>query len=129
MRKSLHWFAVALLVCSLWILFAPNTETFAFVKARDFRNMVGYTIIDLTTVKKSFEGDYGKIYVQIESGHVFEIDGLILRPLPLTEVVVFSKPVAPQLRAQYEGRLPEIMFYNYRFLIEDELVEATPYVE
>jgi hypothetical protein len=71
---------------------APQS-VFARDAARDLRRMVGYTIVDATTVEKVVDRGLGGKMLVLANGMVFKVDMLLLDPLPLTDVIVFAKKV------------------------------------
>lgn len=93
---------------------------------RELRRMVGYTILSTDTVKEVSERS-GTKYVQLSSGITFKADAfvLLLDPLPLSDVVIFSKPMPPATKQQMPN-LPEPLYYFYKLLINDEVIEVTP---
>jgi len=94
--------------------------------ARDLRKMKGFTIIDAAAVKKVAKGDAaGKKTVLLDNGVAFEVDFLLLDPLPLTDVIVFAKPFPKELREKFKN-LPEQLLYEYKLLIDNEAYDARP---
>ena len=88
--------------------------------------MVGYTIVQASTVDDVLDSrSLGKL-VKLSSGQTFKVDFLLLDPLPLTDVIVFSKPLPKDLVDKYKGKLPERMLYSYKLLIDNEAYDATP---
>jgi hypothetical protein len=111
----------ALLLFAYWLPFTVHARD----AARDLRKMVGFTIVAADTVDEVFEkGDEKRI--KLSSGLVFKVDFLLLDPLSLTDVIVFAKPVAKELIAQYKGKLPDRFLYSYKLLIDNEVFDATP---
>ena len=94
--------------------------------ARALRKMVGYTIVMADTVDKVFEGRDGGKLVKLSNAQVFKVDFLLLDPLPLTDVIVFAKPLPKEMVEKFKGKLPERMLYSYKLLIDNEAYDATP---
>ena len=51
---------------------------------------------------------------------------LLLNPLPITDVIVFAKPLPKAIGENYGGKLPERLLYSYKLLIDNEVHDATP---
>lgn len=93
--------------------------------ARDLRKMVGFTIVAAETVDEVLEKD-GDKRIKLSSGFVFKVEFLLLDPLPLTDVIVFAKPLPKELIARYQGKVPERLLYSYKLLVDNEIFDATP---
>ena len=75
--------------------------------------MIGYTIVDATTVEKVVDRRLeGKLLV-LANGMVFKVEMLLLDPLPITDVIVFAKKV---------GKTDAILV---KLLIDNEAHDAT----
>lgn len=94
--------------------------------ARDLRRMVGYTIVMAEAVDDVFTNRKGDKLIKLGNGQVFEVDFLFLDPLPLTDVIVFAKPLPKELTTKYNGKLPDHLLYSYKLLIDNEAFDAIP---
>ena len=75
--------------------------------------LIGYTIVDATTVEKVVDRRLeGKLLV-LANGMVFKVEMLLLDPLPITDVIVFAKKV---------GKTDAILV---KLLIDNEAHDAT----
>ena len=72
---------------------------------RELRRMVGYTIVDATSLQEIRDGRNGRRYAVLANGTVFQLESVTLA-LPLSDVVVFAKRVPPGLAARYPN-LPD----------------------
>jgi hypothetical protein len=95
--------------------------------ARDLRKMVGYTIVMADTVQQVFSNKDGDKLVKLANGQTFKVSFLLLDPLPLTDVIVFAKAPPKELLENYQGKLPEMMLYSYKLLIDNEVYDAVPF--
>ncbi len=94
--------------------------------ARDLRKMKGFTIIDAAVVKEVVKGDgVGKRKIVLDNGVAFEVDLLLLDPLPLTDVIIFAKPLPKELREKFKD-LPEHLLNEYKLLFDNEAYDARP---
>jgi hypothetical protein len=81
--------------------------------ARDLRRMIGYTIVDTTTVSEVVDrGLEGKLLV-LGNGTAFKVDMFLFDPLPLTDVIVFMKKFGKQ----------DLILV--KLLVENEVFDAT----
>jgi hypothetical protein len=87
--------------------------------------MVGFTIVSSDSVAEVLASRQGDKYIKLLSGAVFKAELLVLDPLPVSDVIVFAKRLPESLRRQYPN-LPEALQYEYRLLIDDEVIEVTP---
>jgi hypothetical protein len=74
-------------------LLSPALPVHARDAARDLRRMIGYTIIDATSVDQAVQARDGGTVLVLASGRVLKLTDLFLPPLPLTDVIVFRKHV------------------------------------
>jgi hypothetical protein len=113
----------AFIVLVAMIMFAM--PSFARDAGRDLRRLVGYCIIDATEVSETLDSG-GDKYVKLSNGYTFKVNFLLLDPLPLTDVIVFARPMSKELTDKYRGKLPEIMLYSIKLFIDNEIVDAEP---
>jgi hypothetical protein len=92
---------------------------------RGLRRMVGFTVVSSDSMDEVLESREGTKYIKLLSGAVFKADLMLLDPLPASDVIVFAKRLPESLRRQYPN-LPESLQYEYRLLVDDELIEVTP---
>ena len=71
--------------------------------ARDLRKLIGYTIVSADTIELVTE-QRGEKSLRFSNGVVFKVDFLLLDPLPLTDVIVFAKPLPKELAMRYQGK-------------------------
>jgi hypothetical protein len=119
MKRSALSLTLVLMVLSLTITAEARDA------ARDLRKMVGFTIIKAATVKEVVETRDNEKVVVLDDGTAFKVTFLLLDPLPLTDVIVFAKPLSKELREKFK-QLPEYMLFEYRLLIDNEAFDATP---
>jgi hypothetical protein len=93
---------------------------------RDLRRMLGYTIVASASVERVVAGGSSQRVIVLDNGSAFRVDLLLLNPLPLTDVIVFAKPLAAELRNTYRNTLPESALYSYKVLIDNEAYDASP---
>ena len=98
------------LACVVAVVVAA-TPAAASDASRDLRRMIGYTIIDAASVREVAEGGTEKV-LALDNGMVFSVTGLILAPLPLTDVIVFGK------------RLPGTSTTLVKLLVDNEAYDA-----
>lgn len=106
------------------VIFLFSSTLFARDAARDLRKLVGYTIIAAATVQKIVEKSYGEKYLVLDDGSVFKVSGLLLGPLPMTDVIVFAKKLPDSLTSQYQGKVPDFMLFQIKLLIDNEIHDA-----
>lgn len=91
------------------------TTAFARLKARDFRKLVGYTVIEITNVVGNFEGaDFDKPVV-LDNGMVFKFNEYNYSYSYRPDVVVMAKKVTV-------GKDSALL---WKLIIEDELYDVT----
>lgn len=117
-----------LLSFAILVVIAGVVAPLAYARdaARDLRKMVGYTIVMAETVDEVLENRSGDKRIRLSNGQVFKVDFLLLDPLPLTDVIVFAKPLPKELAVPYRGKLPDRLLYSYKLLIDNEAYDATP---
>ncbi|HYJ03682.1 MAG TPA: hypothetical protein VEX43_00995 [Chthoniobacterales bacterium] len=93
--------------------------------ARDLSRMVGFTIINASTVKQVTVGGAGEKLIVLANGNVFKVTLLLLDPLPLTEVVIFAKPPSKEIIEKFGDTLPKELLTQYKLLIDNEAFDAT----
>lgn len=94
------------------VLAAP---AFARLKARDFRKLVGYTVIEVTNAVGDFEGaDFDKA-VALDNGMVFKFNEYNYSYSYRPDVVVLAKKVTV-------GKDSALL---WKLIIEDELYDVT----
>jgi hypothetical protein len=113
--------AMVVLVC---LLMAATAAAGVSSIHRGLRRIVGFTIVSSDSVAEVLEDRQGDKYIKLLSGAVFKADLMILDPLPASDVIVFGKRLPESLRRQYPN-LPEALQYEYRLLIDDEVIEVT----
>jgi hypothetical protein len=118
MRKL--WIGVFVITCFL-SQSSANASVGSIV--RELRRMTGYVVVGSDSVSDVYERS-GTKYVRMLSGVTFRINGLILGPLVLTDVIIFAKPMSDELKRQFPALPPE-SFYSIRLLIDDEFVDAS----
>jgi len=84
--KRIHVTVLLMAVCL--VIAVPQVE--AQDAARDLRRMIGYTIIDAASIKSVSDGDSGGKVVVFDNGMVFQVQMLLLPPLPMTDVIIFG---------------------------------------
>lgn len=92
-----------------------GTSAFARDAARDLRRMIGYTILEADSVQEIIQNKNGTKVLVLYSGSAFRVDGMLLDPLLMTDVIVFGK------RA---GAGSNVLFV--KLLIDNEAYDATP---
>lgn len=120
----MHRHRLWLLVAAIVLAAQTGTSASVYSIKREMRRMVGYTIIASDSVRDVVERN-GQKYVILLSGGAFKLDGLILGPLPASDVIVFARPISDSLKRQHPN-LPEHFYYSYKLLIDDEFVDASP---
>jgi hypothetical protein len=119
MRKLLLTpLVAALLLTSIDVVYARDA-------ARDLSKMKGYTIVDAAAVSKVVNGKSGSKVLLLDNKTAFEVDFLFLDPLPLTDVIIFAKPLPKELREKFKN-LPEQFLWQYKLLIDNEALDARP---
>jgi hypothetical protein len=108
----------ALLCCAF--LSVPALPVSARDAARDLRRMVGYTIVAAAAVQETKQGRIGETIIVLDTGAAFQVTGVLLPPLPLTDVIVFAKPPTAEIIAKYGDKLPKEQLMSYRLLIDNE---------
>jgi len=103
---------LVLTVLAALILASP---AFARLKARDFRKLVGYTVIEITNVVGDFEGaDFDKA-VALDNGMVFKFNEYNYSYSFRPDVVILAKKVTV-------GKESALV---WKLIIEDELYDVT----
>jgi hypothetical protein len=119
MRLSHIFYVIIILTLSIFCFPAHGRDV-----ARDLKRMKGFTISDTASVKEVVKGDVvGKKIVVLDNGTKFEVNFLLLDPLPLTDVIIFTKPFSKELREKYKD-LPDNFLYEYKLLIDSEVFDA-----
>jgi hypothetical protein len=93
---------------------------------RELRRMIGYTIVDATSLIEMRDGQDGRRYAILANGTVFQLESLPLA-LPYSDVVVFAKRAPPALVSRYPN-LPDYAYNTYKLLVDDEIVDPVPTV-
>ncbi|MCF8068299.1 MAG: hypothetical protein K9L30_06915 [Desulfobacterales bacterium] len=92
-----------------------STTAFARLKARDFRKLVGYTIVEMTNVSDEFEGaDFDKP-VALDNGMVFRFNTYNYTYSYRPDVVVLAKKIT----------LGKESALTWKLIIEDEIYDVT----
>lgn len=121
--RQLSYFCLAVITITMSIICFP---AFGRDAARDLKRMKGFTISDAATVKEVAKGNnIVKKTLVLDNGAKFQVDLLLLDPLPLTDVIIFTKPVSKELRETFKD-LPDIFLYEYKLLIDNEVYDAFP---
>ena len=107
LRRLCTWLCLALLV----LCFSTAPAALARDASRDLRRMIGYTIVDASSVSRTWESRRGDKYVELENGRTFRVSLLLLSPLSFTDVIVFAK-----------GKDSEAT--SIKLLIENEVYDA-----
>ncbi len=115
----------ALVTVGLWTA-AAMPDTSYRDAARDLRKMVGYTIVQASTVQKVYESSGSSKIIKLANGQSFKVDYMFLSPLTLTDVIVFSKPYPKELVDKYKDTLPANLLSSYKLLVDNEAFDATP---
>lgn len=92
----------------------------------DFNELVGYRVLKVDHVAETLESSSGDKYIKLRSGITFKVQFLLLPPLNLTEVVIFSREPSEAIIRKYKDKLPVAQLYSYKLLINDNLYNATP---
>jgi len=122
-RKTwLRGFAV---VCALGGMLMPFRAD-ARDAARDLRRLKSYCIADAASVAEVLTSHAGEKYLRLDNGITFKVDFLLLDPLPLTDVIIFTKPLPKELRDQFKGRVPDAYLYSFKLLVDNEIFDAQP---
>ena len=117
------WHVATIVVAIVVTAQSVNYASMSSVR-RELRRMTGYVILSSDSVAEVIERR-GEKHIRLLSGTTFKIDGLILGPLPVSDVIVFAKPLPEELKRQY-STLPASYLYSYKLLIDDEIVDASP---
>jgi len=94
---------------------------------RKLSRMIGYTIVASSNVDRVLEDrrDFTKIIV-LSDGTSFNLDEMMfLDPLPLSDVVVFAKPIPKELREKFKD-LPERHLFLWKIAVNREIYSVTP---
>jgi hypothetical protein len=103
------------LIVTALITLVLVTSAFAGLKARDFRKLVGYTVIEITNVVGNFDGaDFDKV-VALDNGMVFMFNEYNYSYAYRPDVVILAKKVTI-------GKDSALL---WMLIIEDELYDAT----
>ena len=96
------------LLLAVAVLFACTSA--GAIDASNFRELVGYTVVECTNAAGELEGaDYDKL-VKLDNGMIFEFHTYSYFYAYRPDVVIFSKP----------GPVPEQVDHSYKLIIEDE---------
>lgn len=96
--------------------------------ARDLRRLTGYCIAATSWVEEVHTSSGGEKYLQLANGITFKVEMLLLDPLPLTDVIIFTKPMPQEWLDQMGGKVPDEYLYMFKLLIENEVFDAQPLV-
>lgn len=90
--------------------------------------MVGFQILAADNVRQSWRADNGERFIQLREYGLFKQVGRggLSNPPTFTDVIIFVKSVAPELRRQYPG-LPNRAYYDYRLLIDGEFYHVVAF--
>lgn len=102
----------------------PPCQADARDAARDLRRLKGYCITDATTVAEVLTSSDGEKYLRLSNGSTFKVDALLLDPLPLTDVIIFTKPLPNELIEQLKAKLPNLHPYVFKLLIDNEVFDV-----
>jgi hypothetical protein len=103
------------LIVTTLIALVLASPVFARLKARDFRKLVGYTVIEITNVVGDFEGaDFDKVVI-LDNGMVFTFNEYNYSYSYRPDVVVLAKRITM-------GKDSALM---WKLIIEDELYDVT----
>ncbi len=103
------------LILTTLIALVFATPAFARLKARDFRKLVGYTVIEISNVVGDFEGaDFDKA-VALDNGMVFKFNEYNYSYSYRPDVVILAKKITI-------GKDSALL---WKLIIEDELYDVT----
>lgn len=118
---------LGLAVWGFALVLAVASDSLARDAATVLRGLVGYTITAAETVEKVI-GEGGGRYIKLSDGTWFRVRFLLLKPLPLTDVIVFKNPIAPQpagwTRKREPGTRGKVKLDMFKLLIDDEVYDA-----
>ncbi len=90
----------------------------------DLSKFVGYTALGSSTVRETSESRLGEKYIKLSNGNVFRVFGILLLPLPMTEVAIFVREPTQEMIDKYGDSLPKEQLYLYKLLIDNEAYDA-----